>query len=252
MTGVIAVPDGGFAYLPGGITPFSNGVVALPGYVLARVRLRSTPPLAEGLAFAASFLSDEGRPRASLAACELRSPSPLTMADFTAFNARYSDVLGAHGFGAEDRFPVARSNMAPRFEPPAAHALFAFSYALRSGGDTSGKDGPDFVISGQPEITTTDPPAAVAAGDVSPAGMSRKAQHVIAELQRRVEALGGRWSDITGAQAYTIRSLDPVMELLGWSGLVGQGLSLFPGSPPVVGFDFEIDVRAVSVERVAR
>ena len=34
------------------------------------------------------------------------------------------------------------------------------------------------------------------------------------------------------------------------SGLATKGLSLFPGRPPVVEFDFEIDVRAVSFERV--
>ncbi|MGI9147269.1 MAG: hypothetical protein ACR2IK_12055, partial [Chloroflexota bacterium] len=119
MGEVIAVPDGGFAYLSGDTTPFSKGVAALDDYVLVRVRPRSTLPLAEGLAFAASFLSDAGRPRASLAACELRSPAAVSMAGFTAFNSLYIDLLRANGFGAEDRFPAARSNMAPLFNPPA-------------------------------------------------------------------------------------------------------------------------------------
>ena len=113
MGEVIAVPDAGFAYLSGGTTPFSNGVAAFDDHVLVRVRLRNTLPLADGLAFAASFLSDEGRPLASFAACELRSPSALSMADFIVFNSLYSDLLRANGFGAENSFPVARSNMAP-------------------------------------------------------------------------------------------------------------------------------------------
>ncbi|MBV9359215.1 MAG: hypothetical protein JO023_27210 [Chloroflexi bacterium] len=214
-----------------------------------RVRLRNTLPLADGLAFAASFLSDEGRPLASFAACELRSPSALSMADFIVFNSLYSDLLRANGFGAENSFPVARSNMAPLFDRPATHTLFAFTYAMRSGG-ISGTEEHDFVISGMPEITTAKPGGIVAGGDTSPAGMTTKARHVIAELQFRVESLGGRWSDITGVQAYTLQSLDPVMEVLGTSGLATKGLALFPGSPPVIGFDFEIDVRAVSFERV--
>ena len=249
MAEVIAVRDGGFAHLSGGTTPFSNGVAALDGHVLVRVRLRSMLPLADGLAFAATFLSDAGRPRASLAACELRSPSAVSMADFTAFNSLYINLLRANGFGAEDRFPVARSNMAPLFDAPATNTLFAFTYAMPSAG-TSGTERHDFVISGMPEITTADPPGIVAAGDTSPAGMTAKARHVIAELQRRVESLGERWSHITGVQTYTIHSLDPVLELLGTSGLATNGLALFPGYPPVTGFDFEIDVRAVSFERV--
>jgi hypothetical protein len=248
MAEVLAVSDGGFAYLRGGSTPFSDGVAALDDHVLVRVRLRSTPPLADGLAFAASFLSHAGRPLASLAACELRSPSVVSMSDFANFNVMYADLLRANGFGAADAFPLARSNMAPRFDPPPTNALFAFTYATPSDPVSAGA-GHDFVISGKPETTTT-PPGMVAAGDTSPAGMAAKARHVIEELQLRVESLGVRWSDITGVQAYTVHSLDPVLELLGASGLATQGLSLFPGNPPVVGFEFEIDVRAVSFERV--
>ncbi len=249
MGEVIAVPDGGFAYLSGGTTPFSDGVAALDNHVLVRVRLRSPLPLAEGLAFAASFLSDASRPTASFAACELRSPSAMSMADFTAFNSLYVDGLRANGFGAEDHFPVARSNMAPLFNGAAGNTLFAFTYAMPYG-DASRTEGRDFVISGMPEITTANRAGIVAAGDTSPAGMTLKARHVMAELQLRVRSLGADWSNITGAQVYTVHSLDPVMDLLGTSGLTTQGLTLFPGNPPVIGFDFEIDVRAVSFERV--
>lgn len=248
MAEVITVPEGGFAYLSSDSTPFSNGVAALDDHALVRVRLHSPLPLTEGFAFAAGFLSDAGRPLASFSACELRSPSAVPMSDFTAFNSLYIDLLRANGFGAEHHFPVARSNMAPLFNRAAGHTLVAFTYAMPHAG-TPGTEGPDFVISGMPEITPTNPPGIVAAGDTSPTGMTMKARHVIAELQLRVESLGARWSDITAAQVYTIHSLDPVIELLGTSGLTTQGLSLFPGYPPVIGFDFEIDVRAVSLER---
>lgn len=78
--------------------------------------------------------------------------------------------------------------------------------------------------------------------------MKAKAKFVIQELAKRVVALDRSWTDITGAQAYTIHSLDPVIEELRVASLTGVGLTLFPAYPPVVGLDFEIDVRAVSVE----
>ena len=247
MNSIVANRQAGFAYLPGDPYPFSNGVVALDGHALTRVRLRKPLPLAEGLAFAASFIAAQGRPLASMAACELRSPAALSPTDFVSFNANYVGLLRANGFGAETGFPVGRSNMAPLFSPPATNVLFAFTYTVL--GNTDGNaSGPDFLISGKPEIAD-DPPGIVAPGDVSPAGMAIKASHVIVELERRVQALGGRWTDITGAQAYTIHSLDSVMDILRSSGLAGVGLSLFPAYPPVVGLDFEIDVRSIGTER---
>lgn len=144
---------GGFIYLPGSTNPFSNGIAALPGYGLHRVRLLRNPPLAEGLAFAAKFLAARGRPPAAFAACELRSPAPMTREDFRAFGDRYSGLLRANGFGAESAFPVGRSNMAPLFNPPATNTLFAFTFAVPTGESA----GSNFVISGKPE-NTEDPP----------------------------------------------------------------------------------------------
>ena len=77
MIDKLVVQDGGFRHLPGSTRPFSTGVAALDGHVLTRVRLRVAPALAEGLAFAASFLAARGRPMAALAACELRAPAAL-------------------------------------------------------------------------------------------------------------------------------------------------------------------------------
>ena len=247
MSTVVPVPHGGYAYLVGGALPFSNGVIALDGHTLTRVHLRDALPLAEGLAFAANFLAGQGLSPASLAACELRSPAAMSWADFIAFNTHYVGLLRVNGFGAETAFPVGRSNMAPMFSPPTTNTLFAFTYAAAFTG-VGGTAGQDFLISGKPE-STDDPPGVVAAGNTSPAGMAAKARYVIAELQLRVEALGGSWADITGVQVYTIHSLDGVMDLVRSSGLAGVGLTLFPAYPPVVGLDFEIDVRSVSFER---
>ncbi|MCX7383636.1 MAG: hypothetical protein NT133_19980 [Alphaproteobacteria bacterium] len=246
MSGAIAVPAGGYSYLVGGPPPFSNGVAAMAGYRLTRVRLRGEVPLAEGLAMAAAHLAGIGRPGAALVACELRSPAPMTRGDFTTFNTHYVGLLRKHGFGAAEGYPVARSNMAPLFAPPAVNTLFAFTYTAPV---EAGAGGRDYLISGKPESTAT-PPGVIAPGLVSPAGMAAKAAYVIAELQARVAALGRDWAEITGAQAYTMHSLDGIMDLLRSSGLANVGLALFPSYPPVVGLDFEIDVRSVSVELV--
>jgi len=88
----------------------------------------------------------------------------------------------------------------------------------------------------------------IAPGDTSAEGMRAKAAFVIDQLRTRVTELNATWSDITGAQIYTTHSLDPILQLLGDSGLAGVGPALFPGHPPIIGFAFEIDVRAISTE----
>ncbi|MFM9999673.1 MAG: hypothetical protein ACKVP1_12260 [Burkholderiaceae bacterium] len=177
---------------------------------------------------------------AALAACERRAPAALSRERFAAFNTHYVSLLRANGFGATNAFPVGRSNMAPLFDAPSENTLHAFAYATP--GDMTGSR--DFVISGKPEIT--DDGEVVAPGDLSAAGMVSKARYVMEQLRLRVDELGCRWTDINGAQAYTIHSLDPVMDELRRSGLGRVGLSLFPAYPPVIGWEFEIDVRFVS------
>src|ERR1700735_4839775 len=98
MTDIVSLPLAGYAFLKGGSHPFSSGVAASKGYALTRVRFRTPPPLAEGLARAASFIQAQGRPLAALAACELRSPAQMSLSDFAAFNRHYVELLKANGF----------------------------------------------------------------------------------------------------------------------------------------------------------
>lgn len=247
MTQAIVVPGGGYAYLPSGTLPFSNGVVALDGHKLIRVRLRQPMPLAEGFAFAASYITAQNRPAIALAACELRSPAPMTRPEFATFNTHYASLLRANGLGLADAYPIGRSNMAPLFVPPTTNTLFAFTYSEPA--ETASGGSRDYVISGKPE-STAEPPGSIAPGDTSPAGMLAKARYVISDLRARVAALGGDWAGITGAQAYTIHSLDSVIDELRANDLANVGLTLFPAYAPIVGLDFEIDVRSVSVERM--
>lgn len=248
MAEIVSLPLAGYAFLDGQRHPFSNGVACLKGYLLTRVRFRSPLPVAEGLARAASFLQAQGRPLSALAACELRSPAPMSVSDFAAFNRRYVELLRANGFPAEPPYPVARSNVAPIHEPPATNTLVAFTYTIAAAGAET-RARPDFLISGRAELID-EPRAVVAEGDSSPSGTERKAAHVFDQLRGRVEQLGCSWTDITGIQVYTPRAIEPVLPLMQRLGLANVGVCLNPAHPPVVPLEFEADVRSVSVERM--
>jgi hypothetical protein len=241
----IVTSAGGYRFLKGGMHPFSGGVACQKGDALTRVRFRTPLPLADGLARAASFIRAQGRPLASLAACELRSPAQMSLTDFAAFNQSYVEQLKANGFPSEAPFPMARSNVAPTLTPPSTNTLFAFTYATPA----DAKAHPDFLISGKAEIID-EPRSVIAAGDPSPAGTEKKAAYVFEQLRIRVEEIGCQWSDITGVQIYTPRSLDPVLPLLKRFGLANVGVTLHPAYPPVAPYEFEVDVRSVSIERV--
>ncbi len=247
----------GFAYLPGGKRPFSAGVIARPGHALVRVRPRAALPLAEGLDLVIGHLAARGLPRLALAALELRMPSALTPADFVTFNGDYATLLRERGLLPGEAFPIARSNMAPLFDPPATAMLNAFTYAAPADAAPAGfgrrdAGAADFVISGKPELRE-DPlgiiaPDIVAGGDTSPAGMAEKARFVIDALRATTVALGGDWRQLTGAHAYTTRPLDGAMGVLRESGLASLGITLVAGYPPVTGLDFEVDVRAIATQ----
>jgi hypothetical protein len=244
MTDIITSP-GDYSFLKGGMHPFSGGVVCQKGHALTRVHFRAPLPLAEGLAKAAAFIKAQNRPLAALAACELRSPAQMSLADFAAFNRVYVEQLKANGFPSEAPFPMARSNVAPTLAPPSTNTLFAFTYTTAT---SEAQAHPDFLISGKAEIID-EPREVIAEGDPSPAGTAKKASYVFAQLQLRVEELGCPWSDITGIQIYTPRPLDPVLPILKRMGLANVGVTLHPAFPPVAPYEFEVDVRSVSVER---
>ena len=155
--------DRNAGFLPGGAFPFSNGVAALPGYTLTRVRLRGLPALADGLAIAADFLRARGLPPTAMAVCELRSPAPLPRSGFVSTNDNYTQLLRSHGFGSDTSYPMGRSNVAPKFNPPMRQSLYAFTFASPAVA-VSGPAGCDFIISGKAELSES-PPMIIAEGD---------------------------------------------------------------------------------------
>ena len=64
-------------------------------------------------------------------------------------------------------------------------------------------------------------------------------------------ALGAAWSDATATHAYTVHDLHPFLadEIVA-RGAAASGLTWVYARPPVVGLDFEMDVRGVHTDFV--
>ena len=118
MSALIPFPDGGFSFLEG-VFPYSQGVVARPGFAIERARFSRPVPVTEGFRRIADYLSSIGRPKTAFCACELRSPKPFSFAGFGDFNKSYVAVLEQWGLYRDGDNPVARSNVAPEIDPPA-------------------------------------------------------------------------------------------------------------------------------------
>ncbi|MEZ5906352.1 MAG: hypothetical protein R3C69_15075 [Geminicoccaceae bacterium] len=142
--------------------------------------------------------------------------------------------------------PVARSNLCPEIDPPAEPSFHAFSFT------TEVEAEPSFVISGSgevPEGKGNYKDHVIRPGDTSPEGMAEKARFVLAEMERRMAALGFAWTDTTASQAYTVFDFFPVFaEEIVPAGAAAHGLTWFYERPPVVGLDFEMDCRGVARE----
>jgi hypothetical protein len=73
----------------------------------------------------------------------------------------------------------------------------------------------------------------------------------MAEMTRRMATLETGWPDATGTQIYTVHefaSLVPNTLVLG--GAAAHGLTWHYARPPVVGLDYEMDVRGIAREIV--
>ena len=115
MSPLIVFEPGGYAFVKGGF-PYSQGVIALPGHTIERVRWRRPVPVTQGFAAIAAHLRARGRPLTALCAAELRSPQPFSMDGFRGFNAGYVAVLEQWGIFRDGLNPVARSNVCPAFD----------------------------------------------------------------------------------------------------------------------------------------
>jgi hypothetical protein len=247
MAELIDFPDGGFRFLKGGF-PFSQGARAMQGFAVERARFVRPVPVAEGFAAIETHLSALGRPRTALCAAELRSPKQFSVGGFAEFNKEYVAVLERWGLFRDGVNPVARSNVAPAIDPPAVPSFYAFCYTVPAR-DTS----LSFVVAGSGEWPEGGrfPDDVVARGDVSAAGLRAKARFVLDRMESRLAALGGSWRDVTATQVYTVHDLYPFLgdEIVRRAGN-GGGLTWHYCRPPIEELEYEMDVRAVAVERI--
>jgi hypothetical protein len=244
MSALIPFPDGGFSFLEG-VFPYSQGVVALPGYAIERARFARAVPVARGFELVSCYLKKIKRPLTALCACELRSPKPFSFAGFGDFNKGYVAVLEQWGLYRNGKNAVARSNVAPAVDPPAEPCFYAFSYTVPSSETGS------FIVAGSGEWPEGGrfPEDIVARGDVSPAGMERKACWVLDTMDSRMNGLGVAWNQATVSQLYTVQNIQMQIEKI-QRHIRPSSLTWHYCRPPIEGLDFEMDLRGVSVERV--
>ena len=241
---------GGYRYVRGPFQ-YSGGVAAEPGFAIERVRFARPLPIADGFAAIEDYLTALDRPLTAFCACELRSPAPFTEDGFVAFNRVYVGTLERWGIFRDDENPVARSNVCPVINPPPEPSFEAFSYtvpAAQSGGIKS------FVIAGGADAEEKPGKSIerfIRHGETSPDAMREKAQYVLRAMEIRMAALGVGWADATTTQVYTVHDLHPFLEdEIVARGAARSGLTWYYARPPVVGLEYEMDVRGLPVERV--
>lgn len=240
--------EGGYRFIPG-VFQYSAGVAAEPSFRIERVRFQKPVPLADGFRRIEALIRDAGRPLTSFCACELRSPEPFSEAGFRAFNQAYVGELARWGLIEGETNPVARSNVCPEIGAPAEPAFHAFAFTVPASDAP-----PSFCIAGSgeaPEGKATYRDHIVRLGDRSPDGLRVKAEFVLAEMERRLQALGVAWADTTASQVYTVFDFFPLIaDQLVACGAAAHGVTWHYDRPPVEGIDFEMDCRGVHLERV--
>ena len=146
--------------------------------------------------------------------------------------------------------PVARTNVCPMYDAPSEPSLLAFSYtgpALKPGRRT-------FALSGGGDARSGSAPyreRIVRFGDTSPEGLREKMVFVIDEMERRLKALGFGWEDAVSTQAYTVQNIGHLVgEERARRGAMAGGLVWYYARPPVVGLEYEMDVRGAARELI--
>jgi hypothetical protein len=250
MPTLINHPTGHYQFLPG-IAPYSCGVVAEQGYEVVRVTLRAALTWREGFDFVDRLLAQEGHPRASLCAMELRSRRPFTMQGFVDFNRQYCADLEEWGVYVDGVNPVARTNVCPVGLEADEPVLEAFSF-VRPNITLNRRT---FIVAGAGELIdgTLDEKGIVRRSETSPDAILEKAAYVCSVMEERLLGIGADWGDVTSMTAYTIHPLEPILEgliLARMPAAQRQGVRWLYSRPPVIDIEFEMDLRGVATEWV--
>ena len=244
----LSFTPGGFDFILGGF-PYSAGVRAQAGHGLKRVQFSRVLAMKEGFEWIEGYLRSQGLPLNHLAACELRSPDAFSLSGFQSFNQSYVRVLEQWGLIHDGLNPVARSNLAPLYDPPAEPGFYAFTHLVPDAG------GEDWVIAGSGEWPEDQPfpEGIVARGDLSDSGLKRKVAYVLDTMQERMQALQAKAQDLSAVQVYTVHDfsalIDPEFTARKF---LSPGLTWHLCRPPIKELEFEMDVRSVSREMWAK
>ncbi|MEO6269572.1 MAG: hypothetical protein ABIP08_04635, partial [Lautropia sp.] len=114
---------------------------------------------------------------------------------------------------------------------------------------------PSFVVAGSgeaPEGRGDYRDNAIAIGDVSPAGLRKKAVFVLGAMESRLAALGFDWSAVTATQVYTVHDIHPFLadELVRRGTMRSGGLTWHFNRPPIQSLEYEMDCRGIAAEFV--
>ena len=252
MTDVPVFAAGGYRYVKA-VFQYSGGVAAEPGFEIERLRFMQPLVLAEAFAAVEAHLSAIGRPNTAFAQCELRSPDPFTDQGFFEFNKAYVGALARWGIYREGdplMNPVARTNVCPMYDKPAEPSMYAFSYTVPAAKPKRAS----FILAGGGDARAAGPSyrdRIVRLNDTSPEGLREKVSFVIGEMERRMKLLGVAWKDAVTTQAYTVQNIGHLVgEELARRGAMAGGLVWYYARPPVVGLEYEMDVRGAARELV--
>ncbi len=255
MSMVTVFSAGGYRFIKA-VFQYSGGVAAEPGYEIERARFAKPLPLADAFTAVEAYLRSIGRPSTAFAACELRSPAPFTEQGFYDFNKAYVVTLerwGIYTGGDQPVNPVARTNVCPMYNKPAESMMYAFSYTIPKKSNAGSARG-SFILSGAGEALgrgKSHSERIVRLDDTSPEGMREKVNVVVAEMERRLELLGFTWQDAIATQAYTVQNIGHLVgEVLAARGACEGGLVWTYAKPPVIGLEYEMDVRGAARELV--
>jgi len=248
MPEVIVFNPGGYRYLKAGFQ-FSSGVAAEAGFEIERARLARPLPVAAGFAAVEAHLASLGRPSTAFAACELRSAEPFSEQGFEDFNREYVKTLSRWGIYRDGANPVARTNVCPQHDKPREPVLYAFSYTV----PITSRRG-SFIVAGGAEVRGgVEGYAArtVRHGETSPDALAEKVRFVVDLMEGRLKALGFSWSDAISTQAYTVHDIGTLVgSVIAARGAMPGGLAWHFARPPVVGLEYEMDVRGAAREIV--
>lgn len=240
---------GNYSFLTG-IAPYSSGVVAWPGYEVVHFTVQQPLPYRQGLDLIDRHLAAQGRSRYALCAIELRSPQPFTFEGFAQFNNGYQQLLAEWDLLVAEHNPIARTNVAPEVNPPSEPVLYGFSYTMPAATSTVR---PTFVVAGAGELVEAalTPAAVVRPDETSAEAIREKAAFVMEVMAARLTGLRVGWNEVTAVDIYTVHSIHPflpttILEPMGAA--AGHGVHWFYSRPPIIGLEFEMDVRGVRQE----